>query len=189
MASVSVLRSYVKGVLGTKTFILPTQWVTVCTFHWALQLSWQSFLAEAWFSWLGQIKTKVLASQSLHWTLLLTEGVVSKEPPPYPTSFDRKAWSIRAVPGLSSCTDQDVKPPTFLHTGLAWGRAVPGATRKPSGHVLTKSDRYKMKANTSSTHRTTIGSWSNYEGRRQRWRQNTIYDMSKTTALHVHHAF
>ena len=29
-----------------------------------------------------------IASQSLYWTPLLTEGVVSKQPPPYPTSFD-----------------------------------------------------------------------------------------------------
>ena len=33
MASVSVLRSYAKGVLGTKTLTLPNQWVTVCTSH------------------------------------------------------------------------------------------------------------------------------------------------------------
>ena len=51
--------------------------------------------------------------------------------------------TVRAVPGLSSCTDQDGKPPTFLDTGLAWSRAAPGARRKPSGQlILTKSDRY-----------------------------------------------
>ena len=125
----------------------PGQWVTVCTSHWALQLSWKSFSAEAWFSWLGQIKTKVAASQSLYWTLLLTEGVVSKQPPPYPTRFDLQAWSThpllaRAVRGLSSCSDQDAKPLTCLDVGLAWSRAAPGAGQKPSDHVLTKSDRY-----------------------------------------------
>ena len=52
--------------------------------------------------------------------------------------------TVMAVPGLSSCTDQDVKPPTFLDTGLAWSQAVPRARRKPSGHVLKKSDRYKF---------------------------------------------
>ena len=31
--------------------------------------------------------------------------------------------TVMAVPGLSSCTDQDVKPPTFLDTGLAWCQA------------------------------------------------------------------
>ena len=30
--------------------------------------------------------------------------------------------TVRAVPGLSSCIDQEVKPPTFLGTGLAWSR-------------------------------------------------------------------
>ena len=79
----------------------PGQWVTVCTSHWALQLSWSSFLAEAWFSWLRQIKTKVLASERLHWTLLLTEGVVSKQPPPKPTSFDPKAWTTHPLLGQS----------------------------------------------------------------------------------------
>ena len=34
------------------------------------------------------IKNKLPAIQSLYWTLLFTEGVVSKQPPPYPTSFD-----------------------------------------------------------------------------------------------------
>ena len=29
----SALRSYAKGVLGTKTLTLPNQWVTVCTSH------------------------------------------------------------------------------------------------------------------------------------------------------------
>ena len=52
--------------------------------------------------------------------------------------------TVMAVPELSSCTDQDVKPPTFLDTGLAWSQAAPGARRKPSGHVLKKSDRYKF---------------------------------------------
>ena len=51
--------------------------------------------------------------------------------------------AVRAVPGLCSCTDQDAKPPTILDAGLA----SPGAMRKPSGHVLTKSDRYCTSTN------------------------------------------
>ena len=47
------------------------------------------------------------------------------------------------VTGLSSCTDQDAKPPTFLDTELAWSRAARQAKiKQASGQVLSKSDRY-----------------------------------------------
>ena len=68
---VSTDRSYAKCVLGNKTLTLPTQdngWLSASRPDAA-----------------GQINNKVLASQSLYWTLLLTEGVLSKQPPPYPT--------------------------------------------------------------------------------------------------------
>ena len=83
---------------------------------------------EAWFSWLRQIKTKVVASQSLHWTLLLTAGVVSKEPPPYPTNFDPRAWSTHPLLGLSlgypPVPTKTASPLHFRHrTGLEPGCA------------------------------------------------------------------
>ena len=53
------------------------------------------------WGWLGQIKTKVAAPQSMYRTLLLTEGVVSKQPPPYPTNFDPQAWSTHQLLGQS----------------------------------------------------------------------------------------
>ena len=56
----------------------PGQWVTVHASHWALQLSWQSFSAEAWFSWLGQIMKKVVASQNLYRTLM--KGLCENSP-------------------------------------------------------------------------------------------------------------
>ena len=93
--------------------------------------------AEAWFSWLGQIKTKVLAVKACTEPAAYGRGCV-KTAPSLPHWFWPQGLihppTVRAVPGLSSCTDQDVKRPTFLGTGLAWW--------KPSGHVLTKSDRY-----------------------------------------------
>ena len=61
---------------------------------------------------------------------VVTKGVVIHPP------------TVREVLGLFRCTDQDGKPPTFLDTRLAWSRYAPGTRRKPSGHVLTKSDRY-----------------------------------------------
>ena len=83
--------------------------------------------AEARCSWLGQIKTKVLASQSLHWTLLLTEGVVSKQPPPYPTSFDPKAWSTHPLLGQSlgypAVLTKTSSPLHFWAPGCAWRQA------------------------------------------------------------------
>ena len=36
-----------------------------------------------------------------------------------PETPDTQATLLRAVPGLSSCTDQGGKPPTFSDTGLA----------------------------------------------------------------------
>ena len=51
-------------------------------------------------------------------------------------------YTVRTVPRLSSCADQDAKLSQFLETALAWSRAAPGVRRKHSGHVLTNSDRY-----------------------------------------------
>ena len=78
--------------------------------------------------------------------VLNTEGVVSKQPPPYPTSFDPQAWSTHPLLGQSlgypAVPTKTAIPPLFLDTGLAWSRAVPSARRNPNGHDLTKSDRY-----------------------------------------------
>ena len=95
-------------------------------------------------------KYKQGASQSK--PLVITAGVVlglcQSSPPPYPNCFAPPGLihssSVRAVPGLSSCTNQDGKPPTFLDTALAWSRAAPGARRKPRGYVWTKSDRFTI---------------------------------------------
>ena len=117
MASVSVYRSYAKCVLGTKTLTLPTQ-----------------DSAEAWFSWLGQIKNRVPASQCLYLTLLLTEGVESKQPRPYPTSFDSQAWSTHPLLGAIQLYRPRWRARYFLD-----GHRT-GTRRKPKGHVLTKLD-------------------------------------------------
>ena len=93
------------------------------------------------------IKTKVLASQSLRWTLLFTGGVVSKQPPPCPTSFDPKAWSTHPLLGQSlGYPAVPTKTASPLHF---WAPGWPGAGLRPApgenpctGHVLTKSDRY-----------------------------------------------
>ena len=97
-------------------------------------------LNSAWFSWLGQIKTNVLASQNLHWTLLLTEGVVSKQPPPYPTDgCDPKVSpthpllaTVRAVPGLPSCTKTS-SPLRFWTAGWPGSGLLPA----PGENLLT----------------------------------------------------
>ena len=98
-----------------------------------------------WFSWQGQIKTKVLASQPAlkavsYWRF------VSNQSLPYPTSFDPRAWSTHPLLGQSlgypAVPTKTARPLLFLGTGLAWSRGSLGARRNPSGHVLTKSDRY-----------------------------------------------
>ena len=81
MALVSAYRSYAKWVLRTKTSTLPAQdnrWLSgppteLCNYH-------DNYSQQRPDSaqWLGQIKNKVFASQSLYGALLLTEGVVSK---------------------------------------------------------------------------------------------------------------
>ena len=80
--------------------------------------------------------------------LVITAGVCQSSLPPYPNCFAPPGLihssSVRAVPGLSSCTDQDGKPPTFLDTALAWSRDAPGARRKPRGYVWTKSERFTI---------------------------------------------
>ena len=72
---------------------------------------------------------------------------MSKQPPPYPTTFEPKARSTHPLLGHSlgypAGTDQDVKPPTFLDTGLAWIRAAPGARRKEN-LVATSWSRFRL---------------------------------------------
>ena len=99
----SVYRSYAKCVFGTKTLTLPTQdngWLSappteLCNYHDNHSKQRPDSAGE------GKLRTKVLTSQSLYWTLLLTEGVVSKQPPPYPTRFDPQAWSTHPLLGQS----------------------------------------------------------------------------------------
>ena len=73
---------------------------------------------------LARAKYKQCACQSK--PLVNTAGVVSNSPPPYPTYFAPPGLihspSVRAVPRLSSCTDQDGKLPTFLDTALSDGQ-------------------------------------------------------------------
>ena len=60
----------------------------------------------------------------------LLKGLCQNSPLPTPlvlTPGPDHPPTVRAVPGLSSCTDLDVKPPTFLDNRLAWSRAVPDA--------------------------------------------------------------
>ena len=76
----------------------------------------------------GQINNKVPSSQSLYWTLLLTEGIVSKQPPPYPTSFDPQALSTHLLLGTSlgypAVLTKMASPLFFGHwTGLDLGCA------------------------------------------------------------------
>ena len=61
--------------------------------------------------------------------------------PPLPLGLGHP-YTVRTVPRLSACADQDTKPSQFLETALAWSRAAPGVRRKHSGHVLTNSYRY-----------------------------------------------
>ena len=134
MASVSVHMSYAKCVLGTKTLTLPTQdngWLSappteLCNYHDNHSKQRPDSAGE------GKLRTKVRTSQSLYWTLLLTEGVVSKQPPPYPTSFDPQAWSTLPLLGQSLAIQlyqaRRQAPYFFEHwTGLepgcAWGQA------------------------------------------------------------------
>ena len=71
---------------------------------------------------------------------LLPTPLVSPPPPPSPGLIHPP--TVKTVPGLSGCADQDGKPPTFLDTALAWSQTVPGAGQKPSGHFLMKSNIY-----------------------------------------------
>ena len=76
------------------------------------------------------MKTKVAATQSLYWTLLLTEGVVSKQPPPYPTSFDPQAWSTHPLLGQSQGYPAvPTKTPSPL---LVWTPDWSGAGLRPA---------------------------------------------------------
>ena len=90
MASKSVYRSYAKFVLGTKTLTLPTQdngWLStppteLCNYH--DNHSHQRPDSAGY----GKLRTRYLpVKASSEHALLLTERVVSKQPPPYPTRF------------------------------------------------------------------------------------------------------
>ena len=95
--------------------------------------------AKAWFSWLGQeqgtFQSKLLVYTSPYW-----RGCV-KNSPLSPHVFCPPGLghlpTVRAVPRLSVWADQDAKSPTCLETALSWS-----AKRKPSGHILTNSDRF-----------------------------------------------
>ena len=75
-------------------------------------------------------RTRYLPVKAASEHCCLLKGLCNNSPPPYPTSFAHKTWSppVKAVSGLSSCTDQDSKPPNFLDTAPAWiGRSpAPG---------------------------------------------------------------
>ena len=75
-------------------------------------------------------QAKVLASQSLYWTLLLTEGVVSKQPPPYPTSLDPQAWSTH--PLLGQPLGYPTVPTKTASSLLFWTPDWPGAGLSPT---------------------------------------------------------
>ena len=141
MASVSVYRSYAKCVLSTKTLILPTQdngWLSappteLCNYH--DNHSQQRPDSAGW----GKVRTRYLPVKASSEHCCLLKGLCQNSPLPTPlvlTPRPDPPPPVRAVPGLSSCTDQDSKPSTFLDTPLAWSQA------KPNGKVLTKSDRY-----------------------------------------------
>ena len=131
MASVSVYRSNAMYVLGTKTLTLPNQdgwWKSapptqLCNYH--------DNHCQQRPDWAGSGREQtrclpVKASSEHCW------GCVKITPSlPYlfcPSSLIHSP-SVRAVPGLSSCTDEDCKLPKSLDTALAWSRAAPGARR------------------------------------------------------------
>ena len=178
MASVSVDRSNAMYALGTKTLTLPNQdpgWKSapptqLCNYH-------HNHCQERpdW-ACLGKVQTRCLpvkASSDHCW------GCVKVVPLPTLIVLPLQAWSTHpVVPGLSSCTDQDGKPSTFLDTGLAWSRAAPGARRKPRGQVWTKSDRFTIMTtkynniNTADNNRYKVRLWAwNLYGCLQ-WRVN-----------------
>ena len=127
----SVYRSYAKCVLGTKTLTLPTQDngrlsgppTELCSYHDNHSQQWPDSACQ------GKLRTRQLPVEASTEHCCFTQGVVSKQPPSYPTSFDPQASSTHPLleqslgyPAVSSCTDQDVNPPTFFDTGLAWSR-------------------------------------------------------------------
>ena len=127
---VSTDRSYAKCVLGTKTLTLPTQdngWLSappteLCNYH--------DKHSQQRPDTAGQINNKVLASQSLYWTPLLTEGIVSKQPPPYPTSFDPQALSTH--PLLGQPLGYPAVPTKKESPLLFWTPNWPGAGLRPT---------------------------------------------------------
>ena len=124
-------RSSAKYVLGTKNPISQTKRLGGCP-----RISLSStiiviiivsrgliVLFEAKGNWKGTCQSKPLVNTAPYWKVCVKID-------PYPST-------VRVVPWLSACADQDGKPSQFLKTKLA-----SGARRKPIGHVLTNSDRY-----------------------------------------------
>lgn len=130
MASMSRYRSSAKYVLGTKNPISPAKRLGGC-----LRISLSSTIIVVIIVSRGLIvlagakgkqdtcQSKPLVGTAPYWKVFVKID-------PYPST-------VRVVPGLSACANQDGKPTQFLKTKLA-----SGARRKPIGHVLTNSDRY-----------------------------------------------
>ena len=142
MGLVSVYRSYTKCVLGTKTLTLPTQdngWLyapstELCNYH-----DNHSQQRPDSAQWLGQVRTTYVPVKASTEHCCLVKGLCQNSPLPTPLFFPPGLIhppTVRAVPGPSSCTDQDGKPRTLLDITLGWSRATPGARRKPSGHIF-----------------------------------------------------
>ena len=73
----------------------------------------------------------------LYQTLLLTEGAVSKQLPPHPTSFDPRAWSTHQLLGQSlGYAAVPTKTPSPL---LFWtqGWTGPGLRPAPGENLVT----------------------------------------------------
>ena len=129
IASLSVYRSYAKCVLGTKTLTFPTQdngWLSRLPQSSAIVLI--IILSRGLIQPARANKKKVFFSRGLFRTLLVTEGVVSKQSPSYPPSFDPQAWSthpqLRQTLGYPAVPTKTASPLQFGHrTGLEPGCA------------------------------------------------------------------
>ena len=132
MAALSVYGSSAKYVFGTKTLTLPTKdsgWLSasrtdLCNYH--DNYSQQNPDSAAW----GNVRTRPLPVKASSKHCCLLKRLCQNSPLPTPlvlTPRPNPPTHCWAVPGLSSCTDQDAKPPTFLDTGLAWIRVAKSA--------------------------------------------------------------
>ena len=140
----SVYKSYAKCVLGTKTLTLPTQDngrlsgppTELCSYHDNHSQQWPDSACQ------GKLRTRQLPVEASTEHCCFTQGVVSKQPPSYPTSFDPQASSTHPLleQSLGYPAVPTKKSIPLLFSTLDWPGA--GGRRKPSGHVLTKSHRY-----------------------------------------------